>query len=69
MLTRKELDVNDFEDIATEAEVMEFFSVTRDKLDLMRRKQKLPYIKVTHRSRLYIVTDVLEWLITKRIVM
>jgi len=57
------------DDILTEQEVLDLFGIERGALDRLRQKEKLPFCKVTHRKRIYLVKDLLNFLEKKRMVL
>lgn len=57
----------DLEDVLLEEQVLEFLGITRSALDSIRLNEKLPFIKVNDRNRMYLKADLTQWLITKRI--
>jgi predicted DNA-binding transcriptional regulator AlpA len=57
------------ESILTEKEVLELFGIKKSALDSLRRNAQLPFCRVTNYNRVYFVTDILEWLKTRRTVL
>ena len=57
------------EDILLESEVMEFLGVNKQNLDSLRYSEKLPFLKINTRNRMYLKSDLSEFLIKRRIVL
>ena len=56
------------ENVLTENDVCELFGMNKDGISRLRREKKLPFVKVTDRSRVYLEPDIMGWLETHRIV-
>jgi len=68
-VSKEDQQAKSINDILTEKEVLGLFGIDRTALDRLRQKEKLPFCKVTHRNRIYLVQDVLDFLETKRMVL
>jgi len=55
--------------ILTEKELLGLTGLTRQQLDHFRYNQKLPFIKVNARTRLYLEKDIYYWLLKKRMIL
>lgn len=56
----------DLEDVLLEAQVMEFLGVTKSVLGSLRYNEKMPFLKVNTRTRLYLKSDIASWLISRK---
>ena len=60
---------NDLEDILLESEVLEFLGISRANLDSLRYNERLPFLKVNTRNRMYLKGDLAEFLTKRRIIL
>ena len=54
------------EQILTEQELAELFNAKKEQIDYLRRQEKLPFVAVSNRVRLYYEPDIMEWLLGRR---
>ena len=57
------------ENLITESDLCELFGVNKDALGRLRNTKKLPFLRITKNTRLYLESDIMEWLIENRTVM
>lgn len=57
------------DDILLESEVLELLGINRGQLDRFRTQQQLPYCKLGLRSRLYLVQDIIDFIVSRRMVL
>ena len=68
-MNNQDLSVKSVNDILTEKELIDLLGIKRSALDELRYNQKLPFCKISKTSRLYLVRDVLDFLIDKRTIL
>lgn len=56
-------------EVFTEKEVLNLFGVNRGTLDRLRLEEKLPFCKISRMKRLYLVSDVLQYLKSRRVIL
>ena len=54
------------ENLITESDLCELFGCNKNQLARLRNDAGLPFLKITKTSRLYLESDVMEWLLTQR---
>ena len=54
------------ENVLTEEELLEFLGLERRTLDGLRYSGQLPFCRITKKVRLYLVSDVVEFIKSKR---
>jgi hypothetical protein len=69
MMNRESLKPKSVDDILTEQELLDLLGVTKSKLTDLRCRHKLPFCRVSLRHRIYLVSDVLDFIVSKRIVL
>ena len=57
------------DDILTEKELLELLGIKRSALDDLRYRHCLPFCKISHTNRIYLVKDVLDFIESKRIIL
>ena len=57
------------DDILTERELLDLLGIKKSALDALRQNKRLPFCKVTNTARIYLVKDVLDFLVSKRTVL
>ena len=57
------------EDILTEPELLALLGIKKSALNELRYKHRLPFCKVSHTNRIYLVRDVLDFIASKRIIL
>ena len=57
------------ENIIPEEELEKLLGVKKEALGVLRRDKGLPFLKISTRCRVYLENDVVEWLISRRIVL
>ena len=62
-MNRKDLKLENF---LTEKEAQEFFGIRKEQLGNLRRKEGLPYVRISTTQRLYFEGDLIEWLLSRR---
>ncbi len=53
-------------EVLTENQLLKVLGIPRASLDRLRNEKGFPYVRVTQRGRVYLVPDVLEWLVANR---
>jgi predicted DNA-binding transcriptional regulator AlpA len=48
--------------VLSEVEILEKLNVEQPTLDRLRREKSFPYIRLNVKSRVYLASDVLDWL-------
>ena len=66
-MTEKEM--TSFQDIIIEPDLLNLLELKKSQLDYMRQEKKLPFCKLTNNNRVYIVADVLNWMVGQRVVL
>ena len=56
------MEVKQWQDVLSEADVLEVFAMKKSQLDRLRRERGFPYVKLTNTNRVYLFPDVAEWL-------
>ena len=56
------------ENLITEKDLAELFGISKNALDQLRY-DGLPYLKVNTRSRLYLESDIMAWLLSRKMVL
>lgn len=56
-------------DILTETELLDLLGIKKSLLDDLRHNHQLPYCKISKTSRVYLVSDVLEFITNRRTVL
>ena len=56
------MEVTQWQDVLSEADVLDVFGMKKSQLDRLRRDQGFPYVKLTNTNRVYLFPDVAEWL-------
>ena len=59
-------NLKNMDDILTEKEVLDLLGIKRSTLDKFRYKEELPFCKISHTNRIYLVQDVLDFVVKKR---
>ena len=54
------------ENLITEPDLCELFGCKKEQLARLRNGSKLPFLKITRTNRLYLESDVMEWLLSRR---
>jgi hypothetical protein len=67
-MTKNDLTASRLEDILTEEEVLNFLGVKKAVLDDLRLNQGLPFCRITKTTRLYLVDDLVKFVLSKRMV-
>ena len=57
------------ENIITEPDLIVLLAVKKEALGNLRRNKRLPFLKISTRSRVYLDSDITEWLIGRRVVL
>jgi hypothetical protein len=57
------------DDILTEKELIELLGIKKSALDALRYQHKLPFCKISNTNRIYLVSDVLGFIASKRMVL
>jgi hypothetical protein len=63
-----QLNPKSMNDILTEKEVCDLLQIKKAGLSRLRLEKKLPFCNLTKFNRVYLVSDILEFLVSKRIV-
>ena len=58
--------IRSLDSILTENEVLDLFGMKKTALDSLRRNHQLPFCAVTTFNRIYFVSDILDWLKSRR---
>ncbi len=56
-------------DILTEKELIDLLGIKKAGLDRLRHDEGLPFCKISHRDRIYLVPDVLQFISSKRMIL
>jgi len=59
----------DLSHVLTEKETQDFLGLSKEGLSHLRHTERLPFIKVTSRLRLYSVTSLIGWLMNRETVL
>ena len=54
------------ENLITESDLCELFGCKKNQLARLRNEARLPFLKITRTNRLYLESDVMEWLLANR---
>jgi len=54
------------QDLMTESDLCELFGCKKSQLARLRNEARLPFLKITRTSRLYLESDVVKWLVANR---
>ena len=54
------------ENLVTEPVLCELFGCKKNQLARLRNEARLPFLKVTRTTRLYLESDVMDWLLKRR---
>ena len=57
------------DDILTEQELLDLLGITKSKLTDLRYRHRLPFCRLSQRNRIYLVSDVLDFIASRRIVL
>jgi len=57
------------ENLITESDLCELFGCKKSQLARLRNEVRLPFLKITRTSRLYLESDVMKWLLERRMVL
>jgi len=57
------------ENIITEETMLELLGLKKEALGVLRRDKGLPFLKISTRSRVYLESDVVSWLTSRRVVL
>ena len=63
-----QLDPRSMNDILTEKEVLDLLQIKKSGLSRLRLEKKLPFCNLTKFNRIYLVSDILEFLVGRRII-
>ena len=61
--------LNPLDEIMTEKELLDLLGIKRAMLDNLRLNKKFPFCKVSERTRIYLVGDVVDYIKGKRMVL
>ena len=67
-MSKEDQGAKRLDDILTEQEVQDFLGVKKAVLDDLRLHQGLPFCRITKTTRLYLVDDLIKFILSKRIV-
>ena len=62
-------DLRSMEDILTEKEVCDLLQIKKSGLSRLRLEKKLPFCNLTKFNRVYLVSDILEFIASRRTVL
>ena len=62
-MDKKELSL---ENVIPEEELLKLFGIKKAGLGDLRRRHKLPFLKIDNQRRVYLEQDVIEWLLNRR---
>ena len=54
------------ENLITESNLCELFGCKKNQLARLRNGARLPFLKITRTNRLYLESDVMEWLLARK---
>ena len=54
------------ENLIREEDLLELFGIKKQALYLLRKKEGLPFLEISKERRLYLESDVMAWLISRR---
>ena len=54
------------ENLITESDLCELFGCKKNQLARLRNEAQLPFLKITRTNRLYLESDIMEWLLANR---
>ena len=57
------------QNVLTEKEVTELLGLSKNQLSVLRTNGQLPFLKVNRNCRLYLESDLVDWLKGKRVVL
>ena len=57
------------ENLITESNLCELFGCKKSQLARLRNEARLPFLKITRTNRLYLESDVMKWLLAKKMVL
>ena len=55
------------QDLITEDDLQELLGIGRQALGRLRNEEGLPFLRVNQNNRVYLVDDVMEWLVSRRV--
>ena len=59
-------EIQKIENLVTEPDLCELFGCTKDQLSRLRSEEQFPFLKITRKQRLYLESDVIGWLLSRR---
>ena len=59
-------EIQRVENLITESDLCELFGCKKNQLARLRNEAQLPFLKITRTSRLYLESDVIDWLLANR---
>ena len=62
-----ELNKKGLQDLITEDDLQELLGISRQALGRLRNEEGLPFLRVNQNNRVYLVDDVMEWLVSRRV--
>ncbi len=57
------------ENLITEPDLCKLFGCNNDQLSRLRNESGLPFLKITRTIRLYLESDLIEWLLKRRMIL
>ena len=57
------------QNVLTEKEVENLLGLTKNQLSTLRNEERLPFLKVNRNCRLYLESDLVDWLKARKLVM
>ena len=59
-------EVTSWQEVLSEADVLEVFAMKKSQLDRLRNTRGLPFVKLSNTNRVYLFPDLAEWLMRNR---
>ena len=59
-------EIPKIENLVTESVLCELFGCKKNQLARLRNEARLPFLKITRTNRLYLESDVMEWLLVRK---
>ena len=68
-MNKQDLLARSMDDVLTEKELTDLLGMKKSALDDLRQKHKLPFCKISNTNRVYLVKDILDFIMTKRTIL
>ena len=66
-MDKQNLNLSSIDDVLTENETLNLLGIKKSALERLRWQSKLPFCKISRVSRVYLLRDVLDFIVSTRI--